>query len=261
MRLGWYRRLPRLTFFARRLCGANYEREMALLDVLCDPAATGIDVGAKVGMYTYRIRDRSRDVLAFEPNPVFHRFLTRALGCRRVRVEPYAVSREAGSATLRLPFDRDDRPQFGRSTIDPANALAHCQIARTDELCVETRTLDCYALPAVGFLKIDVEGHELAVLEGAERMIAAHHPNLLIESNDDHQPEGRAKLIAWLTARDYTPVFLAGREILDIEHYCRVAHWEQQHIENVIGIHRSRSDLRPRLERRARAARHWYATS
>ena len=261
MRLSWYRRFPRLTFLARRLAGANYEREMALLGVLCDRASTGIDVGAKVGMYTYRIRDCSADVLAFEPIPVFNKFLTTALGSTRVRIEPFALSRSVGSAVMRLPFDATGSPQFGRSTIDPANPLAHALVARTDELTVETRRLDDYKLAAVGFIKIDVEGHELAVLDGAEATIASHHPNLLIECNDDHQPDARKRLLAWLAERDYTAMFLAGKEILDIEHYDRAAHWDKLVIENVICLHRSRLPLRAELAARAASARHWYPTS
>src|SRR5687768_18222096 len=70
LRAWCYRRVPRLAFSVRRLARANYERGMDLLDVLCDPARTSIDVGAKDGMYTYRLLDRSRDVVAFEPGPM-----------------------------------------------------------------------------------------------------------------------------------------------------------------------------------------------
>lgn len=261
MNLSWYRRFPRLTFLARRIAGANYEREMALLRVLCDRAATGIDVGAKVGMYTYRIRNWSADVLAFEPIPVLNRFLRTALGGRRVRIEPYAVSNVSGTTKMRLPFNADGKPELGRSTIDAANSLCHRLVARTEEIQVQTRRIDDYELPSVGFIKIDVEGHELSVLGGAERTIEKHRPNLLIECNDDHQPDGRRRLVEWLTEREYVPLFLADRAIHGIEHYCRDRHWAGQHIENVIGVHRSRADLQAQLSACARSARHWYTVS
>src|ERR1041384_8553199 len=71
-----YRRMPRLVFLMRRLSRANYEREMELLDLLCDRNRPGIDVGAKIGMYTYRIRRHSSEVIAFEPIPMLYRMVS-----------------------------------------------------------------------------------------------------------------------------------------------------------------------------------------
>jgi len=251
----FYRHLPRLMFWKQRLWRANYEREMELLDVLCDPARTGVDIGAKLGMYTYRIRARSSDVVAFEPIPLFNTMLKAVFDGKRgrpsrCRIEPFAVSNTRGRAVMRLPFDHDGSRQFGRSTIDPSNPLVHHQIARTEDLEVETRTLDEYAIPAVGFIKIDVEGHEVAVLDGAAATIAAHHPNLLVECNDAHQPNGVVKLATWYREHDYEGMFMEGNALRDIATYDRSTHWDQRGIENFIGIHRSRPDVREQLGRR-----------
>jgi len=248
MRTFWYRTFPRLTFLARRLAGANYEREMELLDVLCDPTRTGIDVGAKVGMYTYRIRARSQDVIAFEPIPLFHNMLRAVFQGRRGRIEPFAVSHVRGTAVLRMPYDQAGGPQFGRSTINRENSLTHELVARVEEIEVETRRIDDYALTGVGFIKVDVEGHEVAVLDGAERTITEQRPNLLIECNDDHQPEGRAQLLAWLRARDYGAWFLSRDGLIDADRYDRCEHWDKDRIENFIGIHHARPDVLERLE-------------
>ncbi len=255
MQAFWYRTFPRLTFLARRIAGASYEREMELLDVLCDRERTGIDVGAKVGMYTYRIRKNSSDVLAFEPIPLFHNMLKKVFDGKRGRIEPVAVSSSRGKAVLRMPFDHTGDAQFGRSTIDAANPLTHHQVARTEEIEVETRTIDEYALPKVGFIKIDVEGHEVAVLEGAAKTIAEHKPNLLIECNDDHQPDGRAKLAAWLGAHDYDAFFVDGRTVKPMDQYDRAEHWDKHTIENFICIHRSRADVREKLAARVATAK------
>ena len=47
-----YRRMPKLVFLMRRLSRANYEREVELLDLLCQRDRPSIDIGAKIGMYT-----------------------------------------------------------------------------------------------------------------------------------------------------------------------------------------------------------------
>lgn len=245
-----YHRFPRLAHHVLRVVRANYEREMELLDVLCDPARTGIDIGAKVGMYTYRIRERCRDVVAFEPVPLFNRMLVQVFDGSRARIEPYALSSRRGRATLRMPYRADGGAEFGRSTIEPANRLAHHAIDHSGELDVETRTLDEYALQDVGFIKIDVEGHEVAVLEGAEETLAASRPNMLIECNDDHQPGGAAKLARCLGDHGYEGFFPFGGQLAPVERYDHAEHWQRHGIENFICIHRSRPDVRHAVDAR-----------
>jgi FkbM family methyltransferase len=253
----WYRTFPRLTFYARRLAGASYEREMELLDVLCDPKRTGIDVGAKVGMYTYRIRERSSDVIAFEPIPLFNNMLKAVFEGKRGRIEPVAVSNKRGKAVLRMPYDHANTAQFGRSTIDAGNPLTHEVVARTEELEVETRTIDEYEFPNVGFIKIDVEGHELSVLEGAVQTIAKHQPNLLIECNDDHQTAAVAKLASWLGAHDYDAYFfdITERQLKPIGQYDRAQHWDKHFIENFMCVPKAKADVLERLKARVATAK------
>lgn len=242
----------------RRLSRANYEREMELLDVLCDRNRPGIDVGAKIGMYTYRIRHHSSEVIAFEPIPMFNRILRAVFAGKRGRVEPYAVSNQRGTAKLRLPYAHDGAPKYGRSTIDPDNQFDPAIIARTDELDVETRRIDDYDFPDVGFIKIDVEGHELAVLAGAAATLARHKPNLLIECNDEHQPDAVKRLGDWLDSHGYAAVFLDEDALRPIGEYRRDIHWAKHEIENFIAIHRSRPDVMDRLTQRVatRGSRH-----
>jgi FkbM family methyltransferase len=242
--------MPRLVFLIRRLRGANYEPEMELLDLLCERDRPGIDVGAKVGMYTYRIRKHSSEVIAFEPIPMFNRILRAVFEGKRGRVEPYAVSNQHGTAILRLPYGHDGTPKYGRSTIDPENRFDMGLIAGNDEVEIETRRIDDYNFPDVGFIKIDVEGHELAVLAGAETTLTRHRPNLLIECNDEHQPNAVKRLGAWLDAHGYTAVFVDGGELRAIEEYQREIHWSQRGIENFIAIHRSRPDVLNRVTER-----------
>ena len=245
-----YRRMPKLVFLMRRLRRANYEREMELLDLLCERNRPGLDVGAKVGMYTYRIRDHSSEVIAFEPIPMFNELLRAVFKGKRSRIEPYAVSNQRGTAKLRLPYGHDGTAKYGRSTIEPANRFDTVVIARHDEIEVETRQIDDYDLPDVGFIKIDVEGHELAVLAGAEATLARHTPNLLIECNDEHQPDAVKRLGAWLDAHGYSTIFLHGGELRLIAEYKRDVHWARHEIENFIAIHRSRPEVLERLSRR-----------
>src|SRR5215208_2913928 len=117
-----HRTFPRFTFWIARVARANYEREMELLDVLCQPDALSIDVGAKVGMYTYRMVRHSKAVWAFEPISELANLLRKQFG-RSVHVENVALSDYAGRATLRIPFTKNHLPQYGLSTIEKDNTL------------------------------------------------------------------------------------------------------------------------------------------
>lgn len=249
----WYAKFPRCAHTVLRMYGANHEREMELLDALCDRSRAGVDIGAKVGMYTYRIRERCSEVIAFEPVPLFSQMLARVFTPIRARIEPYALSNCRGHATLRMPYRADGGAEFGRSTIEPANRLAHDTVDRSVQLEVETRTLDEYGLRDVGFIKIDVEGHELAVLEGAEQTVASSRPNMLVECNEEHQPNGAAKLARWLADHDYGGYFALGTQLLSIDRYVHAEHWGRHQIENFICIHTSRPEIREAVASRVAA--------
>lgn len=243
-----YQRFPRLMFLLRRVQRVNYEPEMKLLDLLCDRTKTSIDVGAKLGMYTFRLLPHSRDVVAFEPVPVLSAMLQRNFAKRPVRVEPCALSDSAGRTTMRIPYGSDGEVKFGRSTIEPNNALEHDDIARVEEIDVEQKTLDQYELRGIGFIKIDVEGHELAVLAGALATLDRETPNLLVESNDHHHPDAVAKLQALLTGRGYEGFFLQKRRrLVALASIAEPAYFRRAAIENFIFVHRSRPEVRARL--------------
>ena len=238
----WYARFPRSSHRVLRIYGANYEREMELLDALCDRSRTGVDVGAKVGMYTYRLLAHCSDVIAFEPIPLFSTMLERVFLEPRCRIEPYPLSNRRAPVTLRMPYRANGGPEFGRSTIDPANRLEHPKIHRCVERTVEARTLDEYDLRDVGFMKIDVEGHEVAVLDGAERTIGLSRPNMLVECNDDHQPDAVTKLAGWLERHHYAGYFALRGQLLPIASFA-AEHWQHHRIENFICIHAARPEV------------------
>jgi hypothetical protein len=54
-------------------------------------------------------------------------------------------------------------------------------------------------------VKVDVEGAELAVLEGMSRVISAHAPALIVELHDTH-----AEFVAWCSAHGYRALNLEG---------------------------------------------------
>jgi hypothetical protein len=119
----------------------------------------------------------------------------------------------------------------------------------SQEIEVETRTLDEYELD-VGFIKIDVEGHELAVLDGAKGTIEKSRPNMLVECNDEHNPGAVRKLARWLDDAEYNAHFVFDRNLVQISRFEDSTHWQKYDIENFICIHKTRDDVQHEVENR-----------
>ena len=83
------------------------------------------------------------------------------------------------------------------------------------DLSVPIRTLDSYGFENVGFIKIDVEGFELATLKGAARTLQTSRPKLLIEIDPLLQTREAFKAtFAWLQALGYQGHFLTASGLL-----------------------------------------------
>jgi FkbM family methyltransferase len=154
------------------------EPEIRLLRYFVDPTRGAIDIGAAEGVYAFFLQRLALRCIAFEPNPASHLGLKRALP--GVEIHQAAVSAADGDATLRVPVV-NGIPYAGWGTIEPKNQLAELPTHVVDEIKVRTVRPDRMALGDIGFVKIDVEGHELDVLAGLSGLLARCLPNLLIE--------------------------------------------------------------------------------
>jgi FkbM family methyltransferase len=203
------RYLPRVWFrskFIKYKYLGRGEPELRLLRHLVAPGSTAIDAGASIGMFAAEMALHAGKVLAFEANPQVAAF-TRAVAPRNVEVVNVALSRQAGRATLRMPKNRKGHGVTELATIDRRPAAGADDVIALE---VETRRLDDFAIRDCSFIKIDVEGHEEAVLEGAAALIAAQRPTLMIELIEEFNPGATARLSARFATLSYDCYFLSG---------------------------------------------------
>ena len=187
------------------------EAEIALLPLLADPARISLDIGANKGVYAWLLKDYSRAVHAFEPNPKMFRFLQR-LASKKISVSPIALSDRSGTAILRVPRHR--RGGFSNQ----GASLSDVKVA--DDFMgveIEAKRLDDLDLEDIGLIKIDVEGFEQAVLEGARETIIRDRPSLLIEMEEAHTKQPIEEAIAAVEALDYRGLFLKHGVLLPID--------------------------------------------
>ncbi len=205
------------------------ETELTLLPHLCDRDRDAIDVGANHGCYTLFMRKYARHVVAFEPNPRLADELARKFD-PDVTVCPDALSRGSSRAPLHIPVvDGGEVAGLG-SLLNQTHAIP---AAEDREILVTTRALDETFSGDVGFIKIDVEGHENAVLEGAQTTIARCRPNALVELEERHSEHAIDQARAFFASLNYRGYFVRDGEILPIERFDLQTMQRREDIERV----------------------------
>lgn len=174
--------------------------EIMYLAHVLSPGDVAIDVGANVGLYSLPMSRAVADdgmVIAIEPlpsNAARLRYHLTLNARRNVRVHEEAAGGEEGTVTLHVGED-----------------AAYASLERPDSpvrsMPVQCRPLDKiwmqYGRPMVKVIKVDVEGAELSVLEGAQELLASCRPILLVEANTSPR---LARLRSWCELRGYRQI-------------------------------------------------------
>ena len=197
-----------------RYFGKYGEVEMHLVDLLCSPGEDAIDIGANCGGYVLFMQRHARRVIAFEPMPDFARLL-RGKFSENVVVHPIALSDRAGAVKLYVPLI-DGVKAGGCSTISSGASATY---AAHDVIDARMDRLDDIYKGTVGFIKIDVEGHEQAVLEGAVATIRRCRPRMLVEIEERMSAGGVARAAAFFETLGYRGYFVHAGRLRDIERF------------------------------------------
>jgi FkbM family methyltransferase len=157
--------------------GKEWEKKTcAVWPRLVEPGTVMVDVGAYNGIYAIASAMMGAKVIAFEPHPAnFARMKANAsLNSVRIEMVKAALSDREGTTSLYMKHSEDRMSDLGSLELMPS-IDAH-------GITVQTQRLDIIKFTArVGLIKIDVEGHEMPVLNGAAQTIFDYHPNVVIE--------------------------------------------------------------------------------
>lgn len=186
----------------------TYEPEVsAALAQLVHPGDVVVDVGANIGVITAllgHLVDPSGRVYSFEPVPPSYDKLCQTIALNHLGpiVNAYPIAVGDGKqerVTIYVPRKHSHACSSSRVD-DPTEAIPYqCQMITLDQASF------IQGIPAL--IKVDVEGAELSVLQGAEQRCRSVHPPIwVLEINHktakrfDYNPED---LAAWLAQRDY----------------------------------------------------------
>lgn len=134
---------------------------------LCSKRGTALDIGANVGLWGRDLVDNFAKVVAFEPVAVFRECLEKNVSGANFFISPLALGDHDTQATMIITEGNS-----GHSHLDPATlGTGDVQVVKLDNLNMED----------IDYIKIDCEGYEYRVLQGAEQTVKRCRPIMVIE--------------------------------------------------------------------------------
>ncbi|MFB2877855.1 FkbM family methyltransferase [Floridanema aerugineum] len=153
------------------------QSDLELLTQLLKPGQTFVDCGANIGIWTIvaasAVGSNGR-VYAFEPNPFTFEKLSQNISLltskEHIKLLPTAVGNENKELALQCHQEHNISQVISTST--------------NESIIVPVVTLDAtFTDTFVDGIKIDVEGYEIEVLQGAETILKKYQPWLIVEFN------------------------------------------------------------------------------
>ena len=160
-----------------------------------------------MGIYSYHFSTSFDKVIAYEPiSDITYRI--DALKRKNITIHNVALSNKKDMLGFFIPL-RDGK-------LVPSLASLEARDPPYKVCNVEVNTLDCYHYSDVDLIKIDVEGHEVAVIEGAKETIARCKPLLIIEIEQRHISIPIENVFDLICKQGYSGYFLKNRNLIPI---------------------------------------------
>jgi FkbM family methyltransferase len=201
----------------------DQKAEFAVIRRHLRPGDIVCDIGANKGSFVYWLSRWVGDgrVVAFEPQPPFAarlKAVCRAIKLDNVTIEAKAVYSHSGAQDLFVPSGHSPGASLTHKAVEAENFTT---------LSVPVVALDDYfgADDKVALLKIDVEGAELGVFRGAERILRQHAPLLVFECENRHLAPGHVEeVFSYLEGLGYEGSFICRDQLLPIGEFDAALH-------------------------------------
>ena len=197
----------------------NDEQEINLVKKFIKSGTDSIDVGVYRGVYSYEMSKYSEKVHSFEPNPIIFKYINKNLKkfIKNIHLYNFALSNQNKTINLKIPIRNsnsnkeifEEYYEMGKATIHNENNFENyenfeIQTKKIDELSFDNK---------ISFIKIDVEGHELEVIEGAKNTIKRHKPILLVEIEKQYTKKEVAESINFINSLGYKSYFFNKKDL------------------------------------------------
>ena len=134
---------------------------------LCNKRDVALDIGANVGLWSRDLVKSFSRVIAFEPVALFRECLESNVTGENFEVRPIALGDQNTMGTMIITEDNSGSTHLDPDTIGTGNI----QVVRLDNLNFHD----------ISYIKVDCEGYEYRILQGAEQTIRHCRPIVVIE--------------------------------------------------------------------------------
>ena len=198
----------------------GYEKELEIIDKFGDKSKDAIDVGVYRGVYSYKLAKYFNFVHSFEPNPLLFPYLNKNLKkiINNIELYNFALSNNNGETLLKLPIrsksvfstNIEELYQLGAASIHLKN-----NFDKFKEVSVKKKKLDEFKINnKIGFIKIDVEGHEIEVIDGAKKTILDNMPVLLVEIEERYTQRSVESSVKYIKKFGYECFFVKDNNLI-----------------------------------------------
>tara|TARA_B100002019_G_C21172333_1_gene549124 strand:+ start:58 stop:825 length:768 start_codon:yes stop_codon:yes gene_type:complete len=213
--------LPLRYFYSQRT--NKLDEEMVYVSNLLKEKRRFLDVGANIGIYSYHFKNSFENIDAFEPlTEISYRLKYFQNEC--VKVHNCALSNKKGEFQIYIPY------LLGKAVA----SLASLEKRDGDykERIVKVDKIDNFDFKDVDLIKIDVEGHEEYVIEGARNVIKKNMPILIVEIEQRHIKKPIEEVFQSILKLDYNGFFLQNGGLTSLRQFNYDSH-QKLYLNNV----------------------------
>ena len=207
----------------KRAIKKNYEKELQVIDQFADKSKDALDVGVYRGVYSFKLSKYFKNIHAFEPNPLLYPYLHKNLKkiIKNISLYNVGLSDKNGEVSLKLPtrtkslFKNNIEELFrlGAASLHPNKTFKNfkslpVKIKKLDDINFENK---------IKFMKIDVEGHEIEVINGAKETIKKNKPVMLIEIEKRHSQRSVDESISFIKRHGYKCFYVKDKKLISVD--------------------------------------------
>ena len=213
--------LPLRYFYSKKK--NKLDEEMTYVSNLLKRRRRFLDIGANIGIYSFHFKDSFKSIDAFEPlkeisyrlehfqNPSF-------------KVHNCALSNKRGEFNIYIPY-LSGKAISSLASLEKRNGDCEVRTVKVDKI-------DNYDFDDVDLIKIDVEGHEEYVIEGARNVIKKNMPILIVEIEQRHLKKQIEEVFQSILKLNYDGFFLQNGNLIPLNEFNYDLH-QHLHLNNV----------------------------
>ena len=200
--------LPLRYFYSKKK--NKLDEEMTYVSNLLKRRRRFLDIGANIGIYSFHFKNSFKNIDAFEPlKEISYRL--EYFQNDSLKVHNCALSDKKGEFQIYIPYLLG-RAVASLASLEKRNGDYKVRIVKVDKI-------DNYDFEDVDLIKIDVEGHEEYVIEGARKVIQNNKPILIVEIEQRHIKKQIKQVFQSILKLNYNGFFLHNGNLTSLNQF------------------------------------------